>query len=464
MRSIVPVILSGGSGTRLWPASRATNPKQLLPMTGPETMLQQTLARLDDETLAVSDPMVICNEAHRFDVETQLRNTGRRATLVLEPVGRSTAPAAALAALIARQEAGGDESLLLIMPADHVIHDTVSFTRAVEVGAGVADEGKLVCFGIVPTHPATGYGYIECEAAHGEAAPILSFVEKPDKASAVHLLETNRYFWNAGIFLLRADAWLEELERLSPNILAAVEKSIAEGSSEPGLVRPDGDAFAACPSDSIDYAVMEHTERGMMVPLDAGWSDVGSWSAVHDVSDKDEQGNSIDGDVLAVDCENSFIRGHSRLVAALGVSDLVIVEDKDVVFVAELGRSEGVKHLVDELNRMGRSETQVHRDQNEPWGRREEVDADEKSALTRLRFPPGAESYSSERSGFARHWLCVRGTASVTVNGNATELRVGDALDIAAADAFYLSNPGDTELCIVEVTIGDGAAGDEKTS
>ncbi len=419
-------------------------------------MLQQTASRLDGSGLSIDDPLIICNEAHRFLVAEQLRVTGKDAQIVLEPAGRNTAPAAALAALYSLQHAeDGESPLLLMMPADHVIDDTVAFAEAIKVGAEAASEGKLVCFGIVPTYPATGYGYIECSAKAGTVAPISSFVEKPDKKSAVRLLETNRYFWNAGIFLMQADSWLEELGRFAPEMLDACRASVKAGPADADFLRPGEAEFRACPSDSIDYAVMEHTDRGVMVPLDAGWSDVGSWSAVHDVSETDKAGNSVDGDVLAIDCEKTFIRGSNRLVAAVGVKNLVIVEDKDTVLVTRRSRSQDVKKLVDELSRMGRDEPKQHRQVFRPWGSYDSIDADDGFQVKRLIIKPGAVLSLQKHAQRSEHWICVRGVARVTRNDEVFDLNPNESTYIEIGDVHRIANPGDEEVHIIEVQCGD---------
>ena len=457
MAVIQPVVLSGGSGTRLWPASRSSYPKQLLPLVGERTMLQDTALRVRGQDGIADEVIVVCNDAHRFLVAEQLRDIDVPAKIVLEPAGRNTAPAAALAALLALDaaEGAGDAPLLLIMPADHVITDVAKFVETIQAGAVSAEAGRLVCFGVVPTYAATGYGYIESDARSLVAAPIDSFVEKPDKKTAVNLLETNRFFWNAGIFLMRADTYLEELDRHAPDILSACKKSIDEAATDTDFVRPDADAFNQCPSDSIDYAVMELTDRGDVVPLVAGWSDVGSWSALHDVSEQDEEGNAVSGDVIAVDCKNSFISGKSRLVTAVGVKELVIVEDKDCVLVTRRGRSQDVKKLVEEMGRMNREEPTLHRQVFRPWGSYDSIDGDDGFQVKRLIVSPGAVLSLQKHARRAEHWVVVRGTARITLDDKVFDLTVNESTYIPIGAVHRIENPGDEPVHIIEVQCGD---------
>ena len=457
MTVIQPVILSGGSGTRLWPASRAMYPKQLLPLTGDKTMLQETVLRSSGKRNVAPTVLVVCNEAHRFLVAEQLRDIGAKATIVLEPEGRNTAPAVALAALLAQKSSGnGAESpILLVMPADHVIEDTAAFIAAVEVGEDSARDGNLVTFGVVPSHAHTGYGYIEADVRTLMAVPVQSFVEKPDKQTAVNLLETNRFFWNSGIFLFRADRYLEELEQYAPEIVSACRKSIGGAAMDAEFVRPDREAFKASPSDSIDYAVMEKTERAVIVPLAAGWSDVGSWAALHEVSEKDGQGNSLHGDVVAHDCADSYISAQSRLVTAVGLKNIVVVEDKDSVLVAHKDQAQHVKELVEELKQKGREETRLHRQVFRPWGSYDSIDSDDGFQVKRLIVKPGAVLSLQKHARRAEHWVVVKGTARITRGEEVFDLGVNESTYIPVGTVHRIANPGDEPVHIIEVQCGD---------
>ena len=431
-------------------------PKQLLRLTGAETMLQQTAMRLTGKKNVADTTLVVCNEAHRFLVAEQLREIGLRATIVLEPEGRNTAPAVALAALWTLRPGGsGDPPLLLVMPADHVIGDVAAFITAVEAGEVSAQDGSLVTFGIVPSHAHTGYGYIEADVHSLEAGPIKSFVEKPDKQTAVRLLETNRFFWNSGIFLFRADRYLHELDKYMPDMVDACKKSISNAVMDTDFVRPDAEAFKSSPSDSIDYAVMEKTSRAAMVPLAAGWSDVGSWAALHDVSKKDGQGNSVHGDVVIHDCEDSYISAESRLVAAVGLKDMVVVADKDVVLVTPMDRSQNVKELVEELRRQGREETKLHRQVFRPWGSYDSIDSEDGFQVKRLIVNPGAVLSLQKHARRAEHWVVVKGTARITRDDEVFDLGVDESTYIPIGSVHRIANPGDEPVQIIEVQCGD---------
>ena len=457
MALIQPVILSGGSGTRLWPASRSMYPKQLLPLTGDKTMLQETVMRLDGVEGLTGTTLVICNEAHRFLVAEQLREIDVQADIVLEPAGRNTAPAAALAAFLtlSATKKGEKAPLLLIMPADHIIKDKAAFVAAINVGAASAEHGVLVTFGVVPSYPHTGYGYIEADARTLVAVPVVSFIEKPDRKTAVNLVETNRYFWNSGIFLFRADSFIDELQKFAPDMVAACRKSMDGASRDADFIRPDAEAFEACPADSLDYAVMEKTEHAAMVQLDAGWSDVGSWAAVHDVSDKDADGNALSGDVIAHECTNSLIVGQSRLVTAVGLQDMIVVEDKDSVLVAPKDKAQDVKALVEKLKEQDRGELHLHRQVFRPWGSYDSIDSDDGFQVKRLIVNPGGILSLQKHAQRAEHWTVVKGKARITLDDKEFDLSVDESTYIPIGAVHRIANPFDEPVHIIEVQCGD---------
>ena len=451
---LYPVILSGGSGSRLWPASRSMLPKQLLPLvTGESTMLQDTVSRLEGLTDLSGECIVVCNEDHRFLVAEQLREHGVPATIVLEPEGRNTAPAVALAAHVALASDPG--AILLVMPADHVIRDREAFLLAVSRGLDAAAEGKLVTFGIVPTAPETGYGYIQAQPEGDAPVPITAFVEKPDLATAASYVSGGQHFWNSGMFLFSARAFLEALETYEPDMYEACESSIGNRVNGEDFVRPDADAFLRSPSNSIDYAVMEKTDKAVMVPLDAGWSDVGSWSALQEVRARDAEGNTADGDVIMIDCKGNFIQAESRLVAAVGLEDAVIIETKDSVLVTRKDRSQDVKALVERLKGDGREEIRLHRQVFRPWGSYDSLENQDGFQVKRLIVKPGAVLSLQKHAHRAEHWVVVQGKARVTRNDDVFDLGVNESTYIAVGDIHRISNPFDEAAHIIEVQCGD---------
>ena len=454
MTAIHPVILSGGSGSRLWPASRSMYPKQLLPLvTGKSTMLQDTASRLDGLPNVADECLVVCNEAHRFLVAEQLREIEVRARIVLEPEGRNTAPAVALAAFVAA--ADDPDAVLLVMPADHVIRDLAAFQATVTRGLDAAAEGRFVTFGIVPVSPETGYGYIKAKPEGDAVVPVASFVEKPDLETAIRYVDSGEYFWNGGIFLFRANAYLEALATFAPDIHAACQASFEGRAESDEFIRPDKDAFLACPGDSIDYAVMEKTDKAAMVPLDVGWSDVGSWAALQEVRTADDAGNTVDGDVLMHDCKGTFIQAESRFVGAVGLEDIVVIETKDSTLVAKKDKSQDVKVLVDQLNELGREETRLHRQVFRPWGSYDSLENQDGFQVKRLIVNPGAVLSLQKHAHRAEHWVVVRGKARITKNDDVFDLDVNESTYIAIGDIHRIANPFDQPVHIIEVQCGD---------
>ncbi len=449
---LIPVLLSGGVGSRLWPVSREGHPKQFLPLAGDLSMLQDTLRRLDE--LDASAPLVVCSEDHRFMVAEQLRELGiEGAGIVLEPVGRNTAPAVAVAALQA--VARDPEAVLLVLPADHLIQNVTAFTDAVRAALPGAEQGNLATFGVVPTRPETGYGYIRRGAALDDALYKLEqFVEKPDLATAESYLASGDYVWNSGMFLLGAAAYLEELEQYQPEILAACRAALDGAASDLDFVRLDREAFSACPSDSIDYAVMEKTQRGAVIPLDCGWSDVGAWSALWEVGDQDGEGNVLDGDVLLDNCRDSYFRSEGRLVAASGVENIVVVETADAVLVADKNRVQDVKNLVSALKASDRSEAKLHRRVYRPWGSYESLITAERFQVKRIVVNPGQTLSLQMHHHRAEHWIVVSGTAEVTCEERVFMLREDESTYIPLGHKHRLSNPGKIPLDLIEVQSG----------
>ncbi|HFT6994463.1 TPA: mannose-1-phosphate guanylyltransferase/mannose-6-phosphate isomerase [Stenotrophomonas maltophilia] len=449
MLPIVPVILSGGSGTRLWPLSREAYPKQFLPLVGEDTMLQATWKRVAD--IAGKAPIVVANQEHRFMAAEQLRECNvRPQALILEPIGRNTAPAIAIAAL--QVQAENDDALLLVLPSDHVVRNEKAFHAAVAQAASAADAGKLVTFGIVPTAPETGYGYIKAGPGEGARA-VERFVEKPDLATAEGYVSSGEYFWNSGMFLFKASRYLQELERLQPAILVACRSALEKAARDTDFVRLDADAFAASPSDSIDYAVMEKTSDAAVVAMDAGWNDVGSWSALWDVSDKDADGNACHGDVIALDCRNSYAYGN-RLIAMVGLEDVVVVETDDAVFVGHKDRVQDVKSIVAQIKRDGRSEAAAHRKVYRPWGAYDSIDNGARFQVKRITVKPGATLSLQMHHHRAEHWIVVSGTAEVTRGDDVILLSENQSTYIPLGVTHRLKNPGKLPLELIEVQSG----------
>jgi mannose-1-phosphate guanylyltransferase/mannose-6-phosphate isomerase len=457
---LTPLILSGGSGTRLWPLSREMYPKQLLPLIGKRTMLQETAARVSGLP-DLAAPIVVCNESHRFMVAEQMREHGTTPqAIILEPVGRNTAPAVAVAALVAldraRKSKGGNDAdpILLVLPADHVIRDVSAFQSAVVSGSAAAAEGKLVTFGVVPDRAETGYGYIRRASGDGPTYPVQQFVEKPDAATAKAYVESGEYYWNSGMFMFRARVYLAELKRHAPAMLSACEDAVAAATRDLDFTRLPAAEFGACPSDSIDYAVMEKTDSAMVVPLDAGWSDVGSWSALQDALPRDEKGNVVTGDVLVEDSSGCYLHSTSRLIGAVGLTDHVVVETRDAVLVAPRDRVQDVKSLVTHLKAQGRGESALHREVFRPWGSYDSIDHGDRFQVKRLVVKPGATMSLQLHHHRAEHWIVVSGTAQITRGEETFLLGENESTYIPVGTKHRIANPGKVVLHIIEVQSG----------
>jgi mannose-1-phosphate guanylyltransferase len=440
--------MAGGSGTRLWPLSRAGHPKQFLALNGDKTMLQQTVERLAD--LPVSESITICNEEHRFFVAEQLREIDALGKIILEPVGRNTAPAIALAALAEK----ANDPLLLVLAADHVITDQRAFTNAVVEAVPHAESGKLVTFGIVPTEAHTGYGYIEAGESLDGAYFVASFKEKPDSETAAKYLNGGGYYWNSGMFLFKASHYLNELEAHRPDIAAACRGAMTNVSSDLDFIRLDAVAFAKCPGDSIDYAVMEKTKDAVVVPMSAGWNDIGSWSSLWDVSEKDGSGNSVSGDVILHDTTNSYIRAEDKLVAAVGIDDLVVVSTKDALLVAHKDRVQDAKRIANKLREDGRTEWELHREVYRPWGKYDSIDSGDRYQVKRITVKPGAKLSVQMHHHRAEHWIVVSGSARVTIGDDVFLLAENESTYIPVGIVHALENPGRVPLEIIEVQSG----------
>ncbi|MGR8935630.1 MAG: mannose-1-phosphate guanylyltransferase/mannose-6-phosphate isomerase [Gammaproteobacteria bacterium] len=448
---MTPVILSGGSGTRLWPLSRGHYPKQFLPLVGTHTMLQNTVRRLQGVN-GLTVPIAVCNEDHRFMLAEQLREIGiKPAAIILEPTARNTAPAVAAAAMAACS----DNEVLLVLPADHIIQNIPALHHAVGLAKQQAERGFLVTFGIVANAPETGYGYIKRgEQLPGDAFNVAAFVEKPDVQTAESYIKSGEYFWNSGMFAFQAGRYLQELEKFNPQMFAACREAFEKSRRDADFIRLDLNAFAACPADSIDYAVMEKTANAVMIPLDAAWNDVGSWAALWDVTDKDAAGNAVKGDVLTVDAANSFLHAESKLLAAVGVQDLIVVETDDAVMVAAKDRVQDVKQMVDLLKARQRPEAELHRKVYRPWGYYDALDCGDRHQAKRILVKPGAKLSLQMHHHRAEHWVVVKGTALVTKGNETMLLTENQSTYIPPGTVHRLENPGVIPLEMIEVQTG----------
>ncbi len=448
---LIPVIMAGGSGTRLWPLSRSLYPKQFLPLSSDKTMLQETVNRLDGiDTLK---PITICNEEHRFIVAEQLRAIDQLGSIILEPEGRNTAPAIALAADVASSH-HFEDPLLLVLAADHVIQDQKAFAEAIKQAIPLAEQGKLVTFGIVPQTAHTGYGYIKRGDTIDSGFAVDQFVEKPNAEIAQQYLDSGEYYWNSGMFLFKASRYLEELTLHSSEIAAACEASLQDITKDLDFVRVIKDEFIKCPDDSIDYAVMEKTQDAVVIPLDAGWNDIGSWSALWEVDQKDDQGNASRGDVILHDTQNCLVHGGERLVATLGLEDIVIVDTKDAVMVAHKDKVQEVKKVVEVLKSEGRPEFKLHREVYRPWGKYDSIDNGHRYQVKRITVKPGSKLSVQMHHHRAEHWIVVSGTAKVSIGDETFLVTENESTYIPVGVVHSLENPGRVPLELVEVQTG----------
>lgn len=450
---LIPVILCGGCGTRLWPLSREMYPKQFLRLLGEKTLLQQTVQRLQGID-GMSAPLLVCNESSRFVAAEQLRDIGvEGASIILEPMRRNTAPAIAVAALHAL--ATGSDPVLLVLPSDHVIKDQAAFGAAIAIAKGAAIEGNLVTFGVSPLGPETGYGYIRAAAAKpGMAAKVLQFVEKPDRATAEQYIASGNYYWNSGMFVFRASRYLEELERYQPDILKACRNALARAQKDFDFIRLDSEAYGASPDKAIDYAVMERTERACVVAMEAGWSDIGSWASVWEVASKDARNNATQGDVMLQDCDDCLVHGTTRLITAVGMRNTVIVETADAVLIMDTSHAQGTRQLVAALNKDKRSEVAQHREVFRPWGSYDAIGSGKRFQVKRISVKPGAKLSLQMHHHRAEHWVVVKGTARITNADNVFLLTENQSTFIPVGVIHSLENPGKIALELIEIQSG----------
>lgn len=460
---IIPVILSGGSGTRLWPLSRALRPKQLLSLVSDATMIQDTVSRLNGIS-SIESPIVVCNEEHRFMIAEQMREINiEPSAIILEPFGRNTAPAVAISALkavdIAKEidSESAEEAVILILPADHVIQNKEAFHQAVQEGYQAALDNKLVTFGIVPDSAETGYGYIKAGQSvdgNNNVREVEQFVEKPDKKTAESYIEQGSYYWNSGMFMFKASEYVNELEQYNNEMLNISKQALESGESDLDFIRLNKEIFEKCPSDSIDYAVMEKTSKAVVVPVDIGWNDIGSWTALWEVGESDKDGNVTQGDVCVIDTENSYIHSENRLVSVVGVKDHVIVETPDAVLVAHKDSAQNVKDIVDKLKETKREEALVPHKVYRPWGTYECIDCDDRFQAKRIMVKPGARLSLQLHHHRAEHWIVVKGTAKVTCGDKEFIMAENESTYIPLGEKHRLENTGKIPLEIIEVQTG----------
>lgn len=446
---IQPVILSGGSGSRLWPLSREHYPKQLLALTGARTLLQETVARLDG-LADVNQPLIVCNEEHRFLVAEQCQNISvSPIAIILEPIGRNTAPALTLASIFLTQQS--IDCVMLVMPADHLIQDQSAFHQAIDKAKQLALSNKLVTFGVVPTAVETGYGYIK----KGQDASINAFVEKPDLTTAKKYFESGDYLWNSGMFMLMPSVWNTEIEKFSPDILKSCTSALANSQQDGLFIRAEKESFSNCKSDSIDYAVMEKTEGAAVVPLNVGWSDIGSWSSLWEVMPQDNNGNVFNGDVYCYQTSNSFIQRSQRFIATIGIKNMIVVDTADALLIADKSNAQHVKEAVNFLKKNSRQEAQLHRRVYRPWGYYESIDSGERFQVKRICVNPGAALSLQMHHRRAEHWVVVKGIAKVTRGEEILFLNENESTYIPIGMKHRLQNEGEQALEIIEVQSGD---------
>ncbi len=446
-----PVVLAGGTGSRLWPKSRAALPKQFLSLTSNSTMLQDTVTRLNGTN--AEPPVFICNDAHRFLVAEQLRKKNiEHDGILLEPVGRNTAPAIALAALHATKT--GNDPVLLVLAADHLIKDQEAFHSAIVKAGALANEGKLVTFGIVPDKPHTGYGYIKAGKVLNVGFEVADFVEKPQPETAKQYVESGDFFWNSGMFMFKASRYIEELGKYNPEMLEVCRRAIETEAPDLDFIRVDSEIFSTCPDDSIDYAVMEKTDSAAMVPLDAGWSDVGSWTSLWETADKDEDGNVCVGDTILEKTRNSYVNAEQRLVSVIGLEDVIVVETKDAVMVAHKDDAQSIKNVVNKLKAEKRPEFEFHREVFRPWGSYDSIDNGARFQVKRITVKPGEKLSVQMHHHRAEHWIVVSGSANVTIDDNTKLVTENESVYIPIGAVHALENPGKIPLELIEVQSG----------
>ncbi|MDC3113805.1 mannose-1-phosphate guanylyltransferase/mannose-6-phosphate isomerase [Gammaproteobacteria bacterium] len=445
--NICAVVMAGGSGTRLWPVSRAKRPKQFLNLYDNETMLQSTFKRLTN--LDIDSFITICNNDHRFFVAEQLKEIDLKSKIILEPVGRNTAPAIALSALCS-----DEDTLLLVLSADHLIKNKENFTQAVNQAIPIAEDGKLVVFGVTPDNPNTGYGYIKKGENYKDGFIVDSFREKPTLKKAKDYLSSEEYFWNSGMFLFKASVFLDELNKYRPDIYQICKSATKSLIDDLDFTRIDEKIFNECPSESVDFAVMENTSEAVMVKMDAEWNDIGSWSSLWDVSNKDSNSNVISGDVIMHDVSNSYIRADNSVVAAVGVDDLIIIVSQEVVLVAKKNKSQDISTIVHKLKNDQRPEWEIHREVHRPWGKFDSIDQGERYQVKRITVKPRAKLSLQKHKYRAEHWIVVSGVAKVTKGDNSFVLSENESTYIPLGEVHALENPGDTDLELIEVQSG----------